>query len=152
MIGRIKKRRGEKSVISAAIILTSMLAVTTMLLFSMSSHYKSLNELSEVNMILRTYLLRTETKGYLTEGEVTALVKELQESGVTNVKLSGNFSPEVTRNIQRNYGKAMFGEEVLLRVEGDIVFILPEADEKTYYFLQQEVKHIDIEKRGVASQ
>lgn len=147
-----KKRRGGTRVVSAAFILTSLVAVTVFLLFMMSSHYKSLNSLSEVNMILRTYLLRTETKGYLSAGEVAALMQELEECGVTNIRLSGNFAADVTSNIRRNYGKSSFGEEVLLRIEGDFSITVPEKSENNFFSMQQSSRHIDIVKRGVASQ
>lgn len=149
---RVLKKKGEKKVISAAVVMTSMLVVITMLLLTMSNHYKSLKNLSEVNMILRTYLLRTEAKGYLSAEEVSGLVQELLDCGVSNIRLSGNFAPETTGNIGENYGEASFGEVVILRMEGDILLTFPEADEKTYYVMEQGVEHIEIEKKGVASQ
>lgn len=138
--------------VSAAFILMTLIAVTIFLLFMMLNHYKSLNGLSEVNMILRTYLLRTEAKGYLSAGEVAALTQELEECGVTNIQVSGNFAADVTDNVRRNYGKASFGEEVLLRIEGDFAMTVPEESENNFFSMQQSSRHIDIVKRGVASQ
>lgn len=138
--------------VSASFILMTLIAVTAFLLFMMSNHYKSLNDLSEVNMILRTYLLRTEAKGYLSAGEVAMLTQELEECGVTNIRISGNFAADVTSNVRKNYGKASFGEEVLLRIEGDFALSVPEENEKNFFSMQQSSKHIDIVKKGVASQ
>lgn len=138
--------------VSASFILMTLIAVTAFLLFMMSNHYKSLNDLSEVNMILRTYLLRTEAKGYLSAGEVAMLTQELEECGVTNIRISGNFAADVTSNVRKNYGKASFGEEVLLRIEGDFTLNVPEENEKNFFSMQQSSKHIDIVKKGVASQ
>lgn len=138
--------------VSASFILMTLIAVTVFLLFMMSDHYKSLNDLSEVNMILRTYLLRTEAKGYLSAGEVVMLTQELEECGVTNIRISGNFAVDVTGNVRKNYGKASFGEEVLLRIEGDFALNVPEENENKFFSMQQGSRHIDIVKKGVASQ
>ncbi len=151
-LGMQKKRRGGTRVVSASFVLMTLVVVTVFLLFTMSNHYKNLNDLSKVNIILRTYLLRTETKGYLSASEVADLLQELRDSGMTNIQVSGNFAADATGNVRRNYGKVPFGEEVLLRIEGDFIMTIPEEDANNFFSMQQSNKHIDITKKGVASQ
>lgn len=149
MIGK-KKRRGERQVIAAAIVGTTMFVVMVLVVFLMSHHYRNINSLSEINRISRTYLLRMEAKGCLSATDADALRRELQYCGMSNIWLGGNFSADA--KVQGNNGCASFGEEVFLEISGDVTVTLPESRFDTFFFMQQETRHISIIKKGVASQ
>lgn len=150
----LKKRKGGNKVIVAAYVLMTMVVITWFLLLTVSNQYKTAEDLTNINVIMRTYLLCAEAKGYLTADEVASLMDEIENCGVTNVQLSGNFAPDVSGsgNIRRNYGIASFGEEVLLRIEGDKSVFAPEEDDETFFSIAQRVEHIDKTLKGVASQ
>lgn len=148
MIGK-KKRRGERQVIAAAIVGTTMFVVMVLVIFSMSHHYRNINSLSEINRIARTYLLRMEAKGCLSATDADALRRELQYCGMSNICLGGNFSADA--KVQENNGCASFGDEVFLEISGDVTVTLPESGD-TFFLMQQEMRHISIIKKGVASQ
>lgn len=149
MIGK-KKRRGERQVIAAAIVGTTMFVVMALVVLSMSHQYRNINSLSQINRIARTYLLQMEAKGCLSAADADALLRDLQDYGMSNIWLGGNFSADA--NVQENHGKASFGEEVFLEVSGDLTVTLPESRAGTFFFMQQTTRHICIVKKGVASQ
>lgn len=68
-----------------------------------------LNSKSDVNMIMRKYIIRMESEGYLTADDESELMEELKDVGMTNIDISGTTLSEVE-----------YGETVYLYVKGDI--------------------------------
>lgn len=68
-----------------------------------------LNSKSDVNMIMRKYIIRMESEGYLTADDESELMEELKSVGMTNIDISGTTLSEVE-----------YGETVYLYVKGDI--------------------------------
>lgn len=68
-----------------------------------------LNSKSDVNMIMRKYIIRMESEGYLTADDESELMEELKDVGMTNIDISGTTLSEVE-----------YGETVYLYLKGDI--------------------------------
>lgn len=68
-----------------------------------------LNSKSDVNMIMRKYIIRMESEGYLTADDESELMEELKDVGMTNIDISGTTLSEVK-----------YGQTVYLYVKGDI--------------------------------
>ena len=62
-----------------------------------------------INMIMRKYIIRMETVGYLTEEEELNIKSELQDIGMENIDLLGSTTDEVE-----------YGETIYLYVKGNI--------------------------------
>lgn len=62
-----------------------------------------------INMIMRKYIIRMETVGYLTEEEELNIKSELQDIGMENIDLLGSTTREVE-----------YGETIYLYVKGNI--------------------------------
>jgi len=83
--------------------------VTGVLLFFYSSWVYNFETKEYINAIVREYILRMETKGYLIESDRNMLIEELQSKGLENLSLSGTtFTP-----VQN-------GEIVTLKISGEI--------------------------------
>lgn len=67
------------------------------------------NRKTAAGQIARNYILRMETVGYLTEADEALLRRELSESGITDIDLTGT-----TRQ------QAGYGTEIMLRIRGKI--------------------------------
>lgn len=85
-----------------------IMAMTLICLYNISAT-GILNSKSDVNMIMRKYIIRMESEGYLTPEDETELMEELKEAGMTNIDISGTTLSEVE-----------YGETVYLYVKGDI--------------------------------
>lgn len=68
-----------------------------------------LNSKSDVNMIMRKYIIRMESNGYLTADDESELMEELKDVGMTNIDISGTTLSEVE-----------YGETIYLYLKGDI--------------------------------
>lgn len=80
----MKKQKGTVAdLITAGICI---LAMTVVMLAYMDS-VSLLHQKSEVSQLARKYILRMETVGYLTAGDRTSLVQELDSMGVTEIQL-----------------------------------------------------------------
>ena len=106
---RVRCNSGEKGsigdLLSTGLCILAMLAVMMQFLDCMSM----VNRKTEISQLARNYILRMETKGFLTLSDREELVRDLLERGITEVDLQGT-------TIQ----KASYGEEIRLCISGMI--------------------------------
>ena len=94
--------------------------------------YLNLSELMltklEVSQVTRKYILRMETKGYLDEGDKSALLSELASLGMREIELGGSTLSPVG-----------YGENICLSVKGMVTGrVLNSEDSWLNGFVQRE--------------
>lgn len=103
------KEAGFSNLVSGMFtLIISIMAITLICLYNISAT-GILNSKSDVNMIMRKYIIRMESEGYLTPEDESGMIEELKACGMTNIDISGT-----TRN------EVEYGETVYLYVKGDI--------------------------------
>lgn len=104
-----KKEDGNSTLVSG--VFTMVISVTAMALISMNviSSVGIMNTKNDINSVMRKYIIRMETYGYLTNEDETELIQELTDIGMTNIDISGTTMNEVE-----------YGEVIYLYVKGDI--------------------------------
>lgn len=113
----MKKRKGNiGDFMSAGLCL---LALTAVMVAYMGSA-RLIQKKTEVNQIARKYILRMETMGMLTDADRTALYKELEAAGVTQIRLDGTTLWQVH-----------YGEPIQLQIRGKL--------ENRYEFTEKRV-------------
>ena len=92
-------------------ILGTMLCVLamTVLVLQYMEQVRLIQQKWQMMQISRAYILRMETKGYLTREDAEELLEELERAGVEQITLEGT-----TRN------PADYGERIVLRIRGVI--------------------------------
>lgn len=146
-----EKKDGEGVIASAAMLGMTILVIyiAMVLLFN---YYKTIHTHEEVNMIARTYLLKMELHNCLEQSDISELVNKLTAIGMSDIKLSGNFSSTVSSaNVKTNYYPSSYGKEVLIQIEGIL-----NVDTKIVNILgididiSEPIVNIDITKKGVS--
>lgn len=104
-----KKEKGNSNLVSGVFTMIICIAAMTVICLYVISSTGILNTKSDVNMIMRKYIIRIESNGYLTADDESELMQELKDIGMTNIDISGSTLSEVE-----------YGETVYLYVKGDI--------------------------------
>ena len=115
--------------------------------------YKSLDNMNSISCALRSYLTKMEVTGYLDENDIQNFVTELQKLGMTKVSLSGNFANGISHTaIANNLGPAEYGEEVLLKVQGNLVVkSIKEISTGIWNFtIGEKELEVDISQKGIS--
>ena len=102
----MKRERGSVADIMAAGL--CMLAMTVIMLVYIGNA-GLISTKASVNQIARKYILRMETTGQLTDADRIALVKELENVGVTELELEGTTMEPVG-----------YGEMIVLQIRGKL--------------------------------
>lgn len=105
---RLKEAGFSNLVTGIFTMVICIMAMALICLYNISST-GILNSKSDVNMIMRKYIIRMESNGYLTADDESELMEELKDVGMTNIDISGTTLSEVE-----------YGETVYLYVKGDI--------------------------------
>ncbi len=85
-----------------------MLAMTAVMLSYINS-VSLVFQKAEVSQIARKYILRMETTGELTDADRYALTAELEQAGVTRLKLDGT-----------TVGRVKYGGTIVLLIRGEL--------------------------------
>lgn len=106
----LKKREAGFSIVNDGLmLLITVFAVVIVVMYSIGQ-VKILNDKDEISLIMRKYIIRMETNGYLTKEDNEALEHELTEVGLTEIDITGTTLEEV------NYGDIIY-----LKVKGNLV-------------------------------
>lgn len=107
-------RKSKGSLLDFMTVCISVLAMMVVILV-----YFNLSELMmtklEISQVTRRYILRMETKGYLDEGDKSALLSELAALGMSEITLEGS-----------TFSAVGYGETIRLRVKGSINGSVPD--------------------------
>lgn len=114
-----KKRSGTGNIVSAALVcVISFLGLYIMAMLIIYT-YRALDAMSQVTNCMRSYLTKMEIQGCLTDMDAEALVGDLQILGLTEIRLSGNFSEGICQEaVAESLGTAYYGEQVQLQITG----------------------------------
>lgn len=147
------KKYGSANIVSATLV--SILAFTGLYLMVMLliNTYQSLDNMNRISCALRSYVTKMEVTGYLEEKDIKNFVTELQDLGMTTVSLSGNFANGISHvAIANNLGPAEYGEEVLLRIQGELVVkSIEEISTGIWNFtIGEKELEVDISQKGIS--
>lgn len=101
-------KKSEGSLLDFMTVCISLLAMVLVVMVYLNLSELMLTKL-EVSQVTRKYILRMETKGYLDEGDKSALLSELTSLGVRELELTGSTLSPVD-----------YGENICLSVRGTI--------------------------------
>lgn len=104
----VKKRDGGGTILSSTIVMLITFIVTLCLIIQMVNTYSTLDNMANVNMTLRTYLLMAETKGGLSPNNVNMLEEDLKKYGLTDVHITGSLLSE------DGSGAVLYGDNVII--------------------------------------
>ena len=85
-----------------------ILAMTVVML-SYMDHVSLLQEKAEVVQLARKYILKMETEGYLSTGELALMTDELAAIGITEISCAGTTVSKVT-----------YGDPIVLQIQGKL--------------------------------
>lgn len=104
-----KKEDGNSTLVSG--VFTMVISITAMSLICLYviSSVGIMNTKSDINGVMRKYIIRMETYGYLTDDDETELLQELSDAGMTNIDISGTTMDEVE-----------YGDTIYLYVKGSV--------------------------------
>lgn len=137
---------------TALMTVISFLVMFLMILGTIYTN-KILDNQDYISSILRSYVTKMELKGCLNQAETEALVKDLKEYGMTEIRLYGNFAEGVSNAaITESYGAADYTEYVQLRVKGTMKVKSLEETSKSFLGLVVAVKEfpVDLKQKGIA--
>lgn len=81
-------RKDQGSMIEFVYVL-SALVIVTIICIIMMDWYSDIDKKTKVEMISREYILRMESRGFLSEEDQEDLIRDLMEWGLTNISLAG---------------------------------------------------------------
>lgn len=146
-----EKKKGEGVIASAVMFGTTILVIYVVMIL-LFNYYKTIHAHEEINMIARTYLLKMELHNCLEQSDITEMVNKLTALGMSDIKLSGNFSSSVSStNVKANYYPSSYGKEVFIQIEGIL-----NVDTKVVNILginidiSKPMVNINITKKGVS--
>lgn len=102
----------KEGVINNIIPLLLAILVCTALSFMTINWTSQMTERRDIDSVLRTYILRMESRGYLSEEDKTSMIQELTDLGVTNITF-GNTNIGLLNRIP-------YGEKICLEVYGKV--------------------------------
>ena len=103
---RLKKKRGSVVKFAIPMFTLVIIFISMIMLFT---YLKDFDKKDNVSIIVREYLLKMETEGYLTSSDETSLISKLSDCGVKNISLVGTTKSEVG-----------YGNQIVLSVNGDM--------------------------------
>lgn len=106
---RKKYLRKQKGNIGELMITGICILAMTVVMLSYMDHVSLLQEKAEVVQLARKYILKMETEGYLSTGELALLTDELQDVGITEISCAGTTMSRVT-----------YGEPIILQIQGKL--------------------------------
>lgn len=103
-----KKEDGNSTLVSG--VFTMVISITAMSLICLYviSSVGIMNTKSDINGVMRKYIIRMETYGYLTTEDETELRQELTDIGMTSIDITGT-----TDEVE-------YGETIYLYVKGSV--------------------------------
>lgn len=104
--GYLCKRRGN---VGELMITGICILAMTVTILSYMNQVGILQEKTEVVQLARKYILKMETDGYLSTGELALLTEELNQIGVTEISCAGTTMSRVT-----------YGEPIVLQIQGKL--------------------------------
>ncbi|MBQ8822991.1 MAG: hypothetical protein IJZ82_10135 [Lachnospiraceae bacterium] len=120
-------RKSKGSLLDFMTVCISLLAMVLVVMVYLNLSELMLTKL-EVSQVTRKYILRMETKGYLDEGDKSALLSELASLGMREIELGGSTLSPVG-----------YGENICLSVKGMVTGrVLNSEDSWLNGFVQRE--------------
>lgn len=104
----VKKEAGNAAV-TRLLALIIVIIAAALITVQYAGNTKILNTKDEISLIMRKYIIRMETNGFLTDTDKKAMSEELKAAGMTTVDFTGTTTDEV-----------QYGEIIYLRVKGSI--------------------------------
>lgn len=101
--------RKQKGNIGELMITGICILAMTVTMLSYMEHVSLLQEKAEVVQLARKYILKMETEGYLSTGELALLTNELEAIGITEINCAGTTVNKVT-----------YGESIVLQIQGKL--------------------------------
>ena len=105
----LHKQRGMNQIITAIGVFGFLLIFITVVIITCFSEFSNVKQRQALYMTTREYLLKMETRGYLTAADKADLLYDLGENGLTEVSLTGTTLAEVP-----------YGETICLAVSGKL--------------------------------
>ncbi|MBP3609473.1 MAG: hypothetical protein J6J42_03950 [Lachnospiraceae bacterium] len=147
------KKEGAYDFVSALLVLVvCILAVYCLTVMNVDTN-KALDSQNHISSLMRSYLVKMETGGSLSSGDVDKLIDDLELYGMTEIHLYGNFDSGITRTaIVANYGPAGYGEPVSLRIVGVLTVESMEEDPGGFFALSRGFRElkVDISQKGIS--
>ena len=104
-----EKQKGLNQIITAIGVFGLLLIFILVVLITSFSEFSNVKQRQALYMTTREYLLKMETKGYLTAEDRTDLLYDLGTNGLTEIDLSGTTLSQVP-----------YGETICLSVSGKL--------------------------------
>ncbi len=106
-----KLRRMESGSVALPRFLTLIIVIiaVSMLTVSYAGYIRIMNYKDDISLIVRKYLIRMETYGYLVSEDKESLLNELQELGIEKIDLSGTTVSEVD-----------YGDIIYISIKGEL--------------------------------
>lgn len=98
----------------------TILAMTIVVMFYLQCTEMMLKKL-EISQVIRKYILKMETEGYLTEVNKTNLLQELGALGMEGIELNGSTTQPVT-----------YGDTIVLKIKGNLKVNMLKDEEKIW--------------------
>ena len=104
--GCLRKQKGN---IGELMITGVCILAMTVVMLSYMDHVSLLQEKAEVVQLARKYILKMETEGYLSTGELALMTDELAAIGITEISCAGTTVSKVT-----------YGDPIVLQIQGKL--------------------------------
>ncbi len=104
--GCLRKQKGN---IGELMITGVCILAMTVVMLSYMDHVSLLQEKAEVVQLARKYILKMETEGYLSTGELALMTDELEAIGITEISCAGTTVSKVT-----------YGDPIVLQIQGKL--------------------------------
>ena len=130
----------------------SFIAIFSMIIGTINVN-KALDNQDYISSVLRSYVTKMELAGCLYQDDIEQLVEDLQNYGMKEIYLYGNFSNNVSQAaVVQNYGPASYGEDVQLRVKGTMVVKAIEEASSNFLGLGVSLREleVDMQQKGIA--
>lgn len=149
---RFKKQGFHDFIGGILLIAICLYAIYCMTVMSVDTN-KALDSQNHISSLLRSYLTKMETKGYLTDSDIHSLVEDLEAYGMTEINLFGNFSNGTTHAaVKRNYGPAAYGEDVILTITGTQIVKSMAENPEGFFGVSRGLRElqVNISQKGIS--